>query len=104
MQREHLINFIKRKDSFYSGASFAGHSDQQLRDIALRIDSKVQTDKKVKWRKINKPERYSLTTLKPMINLTAEKNLDSYSITGLTIIKTEIEIRIANSKGTEKQK
>lgn len=34
----------------------------------------------------------------------AKANLDSHSVTALTIIKTEIEIRIAHSKGTEKKK
>lgn len=39
MTREQQIAFIKRKDSFYSGASFAGHSDEQIRELALRLDS-----------------------------------------------------------------
>lgn len=42
MTREQQIAFIKRKDNFYSGASFAGHSDQQVRQIALSLDKKVQ--------------------------------------------------------------
>ena len=37
MTREELIDYIKRKDIFYSGERFTDYSDQQVRDIAKRI-------------------------------------------------------------------
>lgn len=45
MTRKQLINFIKQKNSFYFGASFAGHSDEQLRNIAIEIDAKTIAEK-----------------------------------------------------------
>lgn len=45
MEREKLIEFIKRKDAFYSNASFEGHSTDQLRKLALCLDKELYTRK-----------------------------------------------------------
>lgn len=45
MTRDQQIAFIKRKDIFYSGASFAGHSDEQVRNLALSVDRTTQGKK-----------------------------------------------------------
>jgi len=42
LSRQQLIDFIKRKDSEYELASFAWHSDDQLRKLAISIDKKIQ--------------------------------------------------------------
>lgn len=38
MTRENLIKYIRERDIFYSGTSFAGHSMQQLKKIKARIE------------------------------------------------------------------
>ena len=61
MEREKLIGFIKRKDSFYIGTNFAGHSDTQLRSIALQVDKETHTSKQIiRQSKKNKPSRNDL--------------------------------------------
>ena len=42
LTREKLIDFIKRKDNVYGLASFAWHTDEQLRQLAISIDKKIQ--------------------------------------------------------------
>ncbi|MBI4931748.1 MAG: hypothetical protein HY841_13355 [Bacteroidetes bacterium] len=48
MTRQKQINFIKRHDSFYQFVDFAGHNDEQLRKVALSVDSKLQADRQKK--------------------------------------------------------
>lgn len=45
MNREQLIDLIRRKDGFYSAVNFAAHSDEQLRMIANSVDEKDQKKK-----------------------------------------------------------
>jgi hypothetical protein len=45
MARDKLITYIKHHDSFYSGANFDGHSDEQLRAIALQTTRKAAEDR-----------------------------------------------------------
>ncbi len=59
LTREQLIDFVKRKDkdNDYSLASFAWHTDEQLRDLAVAADKKAQaerrTNKQIVKNKIN---------------------------------------------------
>jgi hypothetical protein len=39
MTRQQQIDFIKRHDSFYQFVDFAGHDNEQVRKIALSVDS-----------------------------------------------------------------
>ncbi len=47
LSRQQLIDFVKRKDkdSDYSLASFAWHTDEQLRELAISVDKKMQAEK-----------------------------------------------------------
>jgi transcription initiation factor IIE alpha subunit len=47
LKRDQLIDFVKRKDknNDYSLASFAWHTDEQLRQIAISVDKKMHTEK-----------------------------------------------------------
>ena len=46
LTRHKLIDFIKRKDIFYKWTNFEGHSDDQLRNIYLRIEEEIKEKKK----------------------------------------------------------
>ena len=48
LTREKLIDFLKRKNSDYSLASFAWHTDEQLRQLAISVDKKMQAERQKK--------------------------------------------------------
>lgn len=48
LKRQQLIDFIKRKDSIYGLASFAWHSDEQLRQLAISVDKKKHSERQKK--------------------------------------------------------
>jgi hypothetical protein len=48
MNRKQLIAYIRRHDSFYSHTEFAGHSDEQLKSIKIRIDLEMEKKQKTK--------------------------------------------------------
>ena len=52
LQRKQLIDFIKRKDSSYCLASFAWHSDGQLRELAILEDKKHHAERQKNRRKL----------------------------------------------------
>ena len=43
--RQELIDFIKREDSYYSGESFAGYTDELIYAIATLVDSRVKANR-----------------------------------------------------------
>jgi hypothetical protein len=110
LTRQQLIDFIKRKDTAYGIASFAWHTDEQLRQLAISVDKKVQAD-----RQKNKNNKWTLKNEKQIRKdfidyITAndkkysEKNLKHYSVTALTIMKTVIEIRLYHARQSNKKK
>lgn len=48
MERQKLIDYIKRKDKFYDLVNFNDFSIPQLQAIVLRIDNKIVSDRKKK--------------------------------------------------------
>jgi transcription initiation factor IIE alpha subunit len=52
LSRQQLIDFIKRKDSEYELASFAWHSDDQLRKLAILEDKKHHAERQKNRRRI----------------------------------------------------
>ena len=52
MSRQQLIDFIKRKDSAYCLASFAWHSDEQLRQLSISVDKKYYAERYKNKRKL----------------------------------------------------
>ena len=45
LSRQQLIDFIKRKDIAYSLASFAWHTDDQLRELSILEDKKRHAER-----------------------------------------------------------
>jgi hypothetical protein len=43
--RQELIDFIKREDSYYSGKSFDGYTDELLYTIATLVDIRVKANR-----------------------------------------------------------
>lgn len=48
LNRQQLIDFIKRKDETYRGKDVSEYSDIQLRDIAHVVDKKAQDKRRKK--------------------------------------------------------
>lgn len=48
MTRQQKIDFIQRKDNSFRADSFANQTDEEIRQVALSVDKKVQADKQKK--------------------------------------------------------
>jgi hypothetical protein len=61
LNREQLIDFIKRKESTFDDKSLENYSSDQLRDIAQIVDLKVQNLKMEKKAR-QQVEKYNITS------------------------------------------
>jgi hypothetical protein len=106
LTRQQLIDFVKRKDSAYNLASFAWHTDQQLRQLAISVDKKVQADRQKKKSLDNEEQirqaliGYITTNDKKY----SKKKLKHCSVTALTLMKVVLEIRLYHARQSNKKK